>query len=248
MADKPTALFLFNHSLYAMQPWLDSGRFNVVTVDFDATDHSGYHSVCGDPENLFRLNIDLSLPAAKEAVEESIEGLGLAPASFCLSFAPCTDLAVSGAAHFERKRQADPEFQNKAVQLARLASQFGCAYAVENPVSVLATLWMKPAMYWNPTDFAGYCPVGPHPEFPDIVPEQDRYNKKTCLWTGNGFIMPVFKHLPPVQKANPAHEKLGGKSARTKYIRSLTPRGFAQAVFEANAYPILRQAHEEVNT
>jgi hypothetical protein len=33
---------------------------------------------------------------------------------------------------------------------------------------------------------------------------------------------------------NPAHQKLGGKSARTKYIRSLTPRGFSQAVFEAN--------------
>mgnify|MGYP003682223585 CR=1 FL=1 len=241
MDNKPTALFLFNHSLYALKPWLDSGRFNVVTIDFDATDHSGFHSISCDPENLsthLRLNIDLSLPAAKEAVEANIAGEGLAPPSFCLSFAPCTDLAVSGAAHFERKRQVDPEFQTKAAKLARLASEFGCAYAVENPVSVLATLWKKPDMYWNPCDFAGYCPVGPHPEFPDIVPAQDRYNKKTCLWTGNGFILPTFKHLPPVQKANPAHEKLGGKSARTKYIRSLTPRGFARAVFEANAYSI----------
>ena len=234
MDTKKTVLFLFNHSLYAMQPWLDSGKFNVVTVDFNETDHSGYHSVCGDPESLHRLNIDLSLPDAKEAVEASIEGLGLASPSFCLSFAPCTSLAVSGAAHFERKRQLDAEFQTKAAKLARLASEFGCAYAVENPVSVLATLWRKPNMYWNPCDFAGYCPEGDHPEFPEIIPAQDRYNKKTCLWTGNGFKLPSFKHIAPLQKANPAHEKLGGKSARTKYIRSLTPRGFAQAIFESN--------------
>lgn len=31
------------------------------------------------------------------------------------------------------------------------------------------------------------------------------------------------------------HKKLGGKSAKTKQIRSETPRGFARAVFEANA-------------
>lgn len=234
MDNKPVALFLFNHSLYAMQPWLDSGRFNVVTVDFNETDHSGYHSVSGDPENLFRLNVDLSLDNAKEVVESAIDALGLKPASLVISFAPCTDLAVSGAAHFEKKRKADHNFQTKAATNARLASLFGCAYAVENPISVLATLWRKPDLYWNPCDFAGYCPTGDHPEFPDIIPTQDRYNKKTCLWTGNGFVNPTFKHIAPLQHVNPAHEKLGGKSARTKYIRSLTPRGFAQAVFEAN--------------
>ena len=31
------------------------------------------------------------------------------------------------------------------------------------------------------------------------------------------------------------HWKLGGKSLRTKNIRSATPRGFAQAVFAANS-------------
>lgn len=52
----------------------------------------------------------------------------------------------------------------------------------------------------------------------------------------------------PVQIANDqthgqgqskAHNKLGGKSDRTKNIRSATPRGFARAVFLANA-PHLR--------
>jgi hypothetical protein len=30
------------------------------------------------------------------------------------------------------------------------------------------------------------------------------------------------------------HRKLGGKSMKTKNIRSATPRGFARAIFEAN--------------
>jgi len=31
---KPTVLFLFNHSEYALLPWLRNGDFNVVTVDW----------------------------------------------------------------------------------------------------------------------------------------------------------------------------------------------------------------------
>jgi hypothetical protein len=37
---KPTVLFLFNSSSYAVAPWLDDGGFNVVSVDYDDTDHS----------------------------------------------------------------------------------------------------------------------------------------------------------------------------------------------------------------
>ena len=54
ISEKDTVVFLFNHSLHAMQPWLDSDTYNVVSVDFNETDHSNYHSVCGDPVNLYR--------------------------------------------------------------------------------------------------------------------------------------------------------------------------------------------------
>ena len=37
-----------------------------------------------------------------------------------------------------------------------------------------------------------------------------------------------------VTTGSPQWGKLGGKSLRTKNIRSATPRGFARAVFEAN--------------
>ena len=36
---------------------------------------------------------------------------------------------------------------------------------------------------------------------------------------------------------SPVSGKTGGKSLRTKNIRSATPRGFARAVFEANRFP-----------
>ena len=57
------------------------------------------------------------------------------------------------------------------------------------------------------------------------------------LWTGNGFVIPQRATILPKEgdKDNPGWAKTGGKSSRTKMIRSLTPRGFACAVFEANA-------------
>ena len=239
---KPTVLFLFNSSSHAVQPWLDDGGFNVVSVDYDDTDHSGAHRAAGEGHRV--MNIDLARPDARFEVGQGLRYAGLEQPSLVVSFAPCTDLAVSGAAHFARKREANPQFQQDAVRMARLAEQFGCPYMVENPVSVLSSMWRKPEMYWHPYDFAYLCPAGPHPEFPDVLPPRDLYPKKTGLWAGNGFKLPLKADVPkglPVPKVFPGHAKLGGKSARTKYIRSLTPRGFAQAVYEANRDNILSQ-------
>jgi hypothetical protein len=228
-----TILFLYNSSMYAMQPWLNDGRFEVVTVDYDDTDHSKAHRDSRHPR-LTRLNIDLSKPASYLHVIEATDSLGLARPRLVVSFAPCTDLAVSGARHFESKRKRDPDFQHKAVRDARIAQMFACPYAVENPVSVLASKWRKPDMYWDPCDFGGYVKDEQHPEFPDIIPAEDAYKKRSCLWAGNGFVLPRPDPVEPAEQVNPGWAKLGGKSARTKYIRSLTPRGFARAVYEAN--------------
>lgn len=232
----PTVLFLFNSSEYALRPWVDDGRFNVVTVDYDDTDHSEAHR---GPQggDYWRFNIDLSLDTALADVLRALIKEGLRMPSMVISFAPCTDLAVSGARHFASKLEKDPDCQKRALSQAQLASWFQCPYAVENPVSKLATLWRKPDFYWHPWEFSGYIrhEHGEHPEFPGIIPKHDLYNKRSCLWVGNGFILPQrWNYGPPEKDANPGWEKLGGKSARTKYIRSLTPRGFAEAVYRAN--------------
>lgn len=239
---KPTILFLFNSSDYAPAPWLEHGGFNCVSVDYDDTDHSQAHR--GPAEGHTVLNIDLSIPCARDSVVDSIWALGMAQPSLVVSFAPCTDLAVSGAAHFKKKAATNANFQYDAVRMARIAEQFDCPYMVENPVSVLATLWRKPDMYWHPYDFAYACPDGLHPEFPEVIPERDLYPKKTGMWCGNGFVMPQKVAVPSgieIPTVNPGHAQLGGKSARTKYIRSLTPRGFSRAVFMCNCDNILSE-------
>ena len=154
-----------------------------------------------------------------------------------LAFPPCTDLAVSGAKHFERKRRLDPNFQIKAAYLARagerIAIDSNCPFAIENPISVLSTLWRKPDHIFHPYEYGGYLPEDDvHPEYPDYTPPRDAYPKRTCLWTGNGFTMPEPKPVPVAPGYSEHFLRLGGKSLKTKNIRSATPRGFARAVFE----------------
>jgi hypothetical protein len=231
---KPTVLFLFNSSSYAVQPWLDSGDFECVSVDYDATDHSGTDRPQEATVGHTRLNIDLTECGGAEVDKQLLER-GLESPSFVLSFAPCTDLAVSGAAHFARKREADPMFQERAVGAARLVEQWDCPSIVENPVSVLATLWKACSGYVMPWWFGADCPEGEHPEFPTIIPPLDAYNKKTGLWCTNGAVMPVqSSFVAPDTLQFPGHTQLGGKSARTKYIRSLSPRGLCNAIYKAN--------------
>ena len=241
---RPCVLFLFNSSTYAVDPWIAKG-VHCVSVDYTDTDHSAARDRQRSTQDHTRISLDLSQSGARATLQAQLRARGLDP-RLVVSFAPCTDLAVSGAAHFARKRQRDPLFQQKALWLAQLASFFGVPYAVENPVSVLSTLWRKPDLIFDPWEFSDYCPTGDHPEAPELYPECDRYNKKTCLWTGNGFCLPVKRGEPPEgEQRNPGHRALGGKSARTKHLRSLTPRGFAKAVMCANIHHVTGQRPEE---
>lgn len=242
---KPTVLFLFNSSLYALEPWLSDGGFNVVTVDYSETDHSGHREETQEgPQaghvGLWRFSVDLSRGFRSVAeVEHKLTYWGLREPSFVVSFAPCTDLAVSGAKHFERKRKENPFFQCDAVAMARLVEYWDCPSVVENPVSVLSTLWKPPTGYVHPWEFSWFCPKGPHPEAPGLIPERDLYTKKTGLWCQNGAVMPLKLSAVGDQeiaesKDNPGFAKLGGKSAKTKHLRSLTPRGLSWGLYYAN--------------
>jgi len=162
--------------------------------------------------------------------------------AFGMAFPVCTDLAVSGAAWFKKKAEADPLFQQRAAQhaidCASLFDDLGCPYFIENPVSVLATKWRKPDHKFHPYEYGGYIAKddAQHPLWPDYIADRDAYPKKTCLWTGNGFVMPPKVPVEPETGHSRQHLKLGGKSAKTKNIRSATPRGFAIAVMAANTH------------
>ena len=56
----------------------------------------------------------------------------------------------------------------------------------------------------------------------------EAYTKHTCLWTGHGFQMPEKRPVFPIHGS--MVDKVPGSKNRAN-IRSLTPRGFAAAVF-----------------
>jgi hypothetical protein len=141
--------------------------------------------------------------------------------AFAAFFPPCTNVAVSGARWFQDKGLGA---LLEAVQLfyaaVRLAEWSSAPYLIENPVSTISTYWRKPDYSFNPCDYAGY-----------EGGENDLYTKKTCLWVGGNFKMPAPKALMPTQGSK--MWKLPPSAERAE-LRSETPKGFAQAVFEAN--------------
>jgi hypothetical protein len=142
---------------------------------------------------------------------------------FACGFPPCTHIAVSGARHFVKKGinmlTESLELFNAVYAHLRWS---GAPFFVENPVSVLSTHFGKPDYSFDPCDYAGYS---------EDTKTTENYTKKTCLWTGNGFIMPAKKAVEPTQgsliiKQSPSETR--------QAERSITPKGFSIAIFEAN--------------
>lgn len=76
---------------------------------------------------------------------------------------PCTDLAVSGARWFKKKR-ADGRQQRSIDFFMEFANCECERVAIENPVCIMSSVWRKPDQIIHPWQFG-------HPE-----------QKKTCLW------------------------------------------------------------------
>lgn len=220
---------MFDGSGYAAYEWAKRGH-KVKCFNFDDADHGDYASVRINHPKIEYVNVWID----EQFQYDTSCGFYGRP-DFIMAFPPCTDLAVSGSRHFAAKRERDPHFQIKAVHTCRIAaivaSYHNAPYFIENPVSVLSSMWRKPDHIFHPCEYGGYLPEDDkHPHFPDIITARDAYTKKTCLWTNDRFKMPLRNQVQPDGDNNPGWAKLGGKSARTKMIRSLTPRGFAKAV------------------
>ena len=164
--------------------------------------------------------------------------------TFVAAFPPCTDLAVSGSRHFEAKMKADPYYLGKALDLFEAAQEIiegiGCPGFLENPVSVASTIWRPSDFTFHPWEYGGYLSEWDvHPQYPEFIAPRDAYPKLTCIWALGGYKLPPKKpvYCPPGISAQAS--QLGGKSLKTKNIRSATPRGFARANFEAYARALL---------
>ena len=188
----------------------------------------GYMAVLVDPQHGFSreegsvVKLALTVWEAMPYIGDLVRGNRVA---FVAAFPPCTDMAVSGARWFDQKRRADPLFQAKAVDVAEqcrtVGKLSGAPYFVENPVSVLSGVFGHPDYTFQPFQFTRWCAA-------------DNYRKRTCLWAGNGFVMP--HPSPDMSLGDPddrIHKCPPGKDRAN--FRSRTPLGFARAVFDSNA-------------
>lgn len=146
-----------------------------------------------------------------------------------LAAPPCTDFARSGAQYWKQK-DADGRTASSVMLVRQVLRCVGFLrpdwWALENPVGRLNDLVPQlrkyGPWYFDPCDFG------------------DPYTKKTGLWGEFTPPLPLFiggdRSVTPVRACDQGSwvQRLGGKSERTKELRSTTPAGFAKAFYEAN--------------
>jgi hypothetical protein len=187
-----------------VQPWIEAG-YEAVTVDLQES------------------------PTASKSRHHFVADvttwrypLRFGQPAIVFAFPPCTDLASSGARWFKDKGLRSLISALSVVDACRdLCETSGAPWMLENPVGTLATYWRKPDYDFHPWQYTAF-ELG------------DTYTKKTCLWTGGGFVMPPVAtghgHAEPDDRIHRA-----APSADRSDFRSRTPMGFARAVFHANA-------------
>jgi hypothetical protein len=129
---------------------------------------------------------------------------------------PCTHLAVSGAAHFAKKRASG--VQDEALDFVRLLLNAPIPkIALENPVSIISSRIRKPDQIIHPWQFG------------------HETTKATCLWLkGLPLLVPTQivskgeRQVYASGKSSPIwHAKSGGGSGKA---RSMTFQGMADAM------------------
>ncbi len=151
--------------------------------------------------------------------------------AFVFAFPPCTHVAGSGARDWQTKGGQMLRDALEIFEACRQVAEWsGAPYCIENPVGTLSSMPHigKPDHYFHPWEYAGLC-------------ETDNYTKKTCLWTGNGFVMPQRCPAPHLGKPDDRIHKATPGDDRADF-RSMTPMGFALAAFQANAPHLIARA------
>lgn len=213
---------LFDGSGIMGLPWAENGH-TVYCFNADEANH-GEYKIKMQHENLHYINCWIN-----EFFEDYAASIGLGAPDIIFAFPDCTEMAVSGAKH----KYTSLHSLHMAKMIKRLGDDYNARWMIENPVGKMSTLWRKPDYYFDPHEYGGYMD-GREESFHPKMPAFDGYTKKTCIWAGGGFVMPEKKRGPINIGIFWGWRWLGGNSTRTKQLRSLTPRGFARAVYEAN--------------
>ena len=133
------------------------------------------------------------------------------------AFPPCTHVAVSGARDFRTKNTALLRDSLEMFSACEHASNWaGVPYMIENPVGKFSDHMGKPNHTFQPWNYG------------------ENYTKLTCLWTGNGFVMPPKKTIDKPDCVDGLMIRDLSPSKERQDLRSITPVKFAEAVFDSN--------------
>lgn len=140
------------------------------------------------------------------------------------AFPPCTHVSGSGARDFKMKGTALLRDSLEMFSVAYHAGMWAaCPFMIENQVGKFSDHMREPDHYFHPWEYG------------------DLYTKKTCIWAGNGFVMPPKIHETPPEGTTQAIWLMSPGDDRD-VERSKTPPGFARAVFNANCQRVLSEA------
>ena len=137
------------------------------------------------------------------------------PWDMAIFFTPCTDIAVSGSKHFEKKKMDGRQYASVSFFM-RLAKLEIPKIAIENLIGIMSTLWRKPDQIIQPWQFG-------HGE-----------TKATCLWLKG---LPKLTPTDIVEGREPRIHRMAPGPNRAK-DRSRTYPGIAKAMALQWAGPV----------
>jgi len=209
-------LSLFDYSGNWSLPYLEDG-WDVIRIDRKIKYPDNYSTFNKD---IMDINTEWMLENIFDNYEK-IDGILAAP--------PCTDFAVSGAKHWEKKSnpvdtlfgkvnrlEYFTELTRQTLRIIQLCQPM--FYAIENPVGRIAKQVPEigKAWYFQPYWYG------------------DEYSKKTGLYGKFNKPKPTNLVEPIKYSYGSKTQKYGGKSEKTKELRSITPMGFAKAFYSVN--------------
>jgi len=133
-----------------------------------------------------------------------------------IAFPPCTNLCVSGARHFVKKR-SDGRQQEGIDFFMKIINSPINKICVENPVGIMSSIYKKPSQIIQPYFFG------------------DEAQKTTCLWFKN---LPKLLHFSKVDLFN---ENIT-HSSRGEMVTLTTGKTFSKWEYEAACKPIQERA------
>ncbi len=207
------AIALCNRTPNALLPWARAG-YECIAYDLQHTGHER------GADGIWRIKADV----------RSLHRGACKGAAIVMTFPPCTHTAVSGARWFASKGLPPLIEALEIIEACRSqGEESGAAWFLEQPTSVTPSHMGRWSYWFQPNEYGGYAGG-----------ENDGYTKATFLWCGNGFVMPEKRPIPLAVDHDRIHKMPPSEDRADK--RSETPMGFAQAVFEANAKLVQREA------